>query len=81
MTEQSAPAATKRHHFRVRYYIVNDFGDIRWEGQATISQDGPWPTGPRDLALIEAQTAQTIRSSTPPEAPPGRVLIACVFPI
>lgn len=66
--------------YRIKYFIVDDFGELRWEGTVTITQNRPRPEREVDQAVLNVQTARTIRRSCDEcGAPAGRVLIAAVM--
>jgi CRISPR/Cas system type I-B associated protein Csh2 (Cas7 group RAMP superfamily) len=70
------------HSYRIRYFIVDDFGELRWEGTTTITQNRPRPEREVDQAVLDVQTARTIRRSCDDlGAPDGRVLIAAVHAV
>jgi hypothetical protein len=83
--EDTAPTATaQKFRYAMRYYIVDPFGEILWDGRGELTMNAPWPneqTQARTHALVTAQAAQTARASAPAEAPPGRVLVAAVTPL
>lgn len=69
-----------RYSYRIKYMIVDEFGDLRWDGTVTLHQDKPRPTGEAEVAVFDAlKTAKTIRRSCDAMgAPAGRVLITAV---
>jgi hypothetical protein len=70
------------YDYRVKYYIVDDFGELLWKGTITITQDRPRPEREVDQAVLDVQTARTIRRSCDDlGAPAGRVLIAAVHAV
>lgn len=77
MTESQAFQAAP-YRYAIKYYVVDDFGDLIWGGRCTIRQDRPMPSDEVALAVLGVQTAKTIRDSAPPEMPDGRILIAAV---
>jgi hypothetical protein len=78
-TETTQPLT---YRYRIKYFIVGDFGELLWEGSITIGQDRPRPEGEVDRAVLDVQTAQTIRRSCDGlGAPSGRVLIAAVHAV
>ena len=72
---------TTKYHYLVKYYIVDSFGDIHWQGECMIIQSEPTPTGETEEALYLARTAKTIRKSCDEQGVrAGRVLVAAIFP-
>jgi hypothetical protein len=68
------------YRYKVKYVIVDPFGELLWQGFCIINQEQTRPTGEAEVALLDVQTSKVVRGSTPPEAPPGRVIITAVFP-
>lgn len=70
------------YRYAVKYVIVDHFGEPLWTGSATATQDKPRPESEADVAVLDAlMTSRTIRNSTPPEAPAGRVIVTAAFAI
>jgi hypothetical protein len=80
MTTETTQPPT--YAYRIKYYIVDDFGELLWKGTATMYQDRPRPESEVDQAVLDVQTARTVRRSCDDtDAPSGRVLIAAVHAV
>lgn len=70
------------YRYAMKYIIVDNFGDILWNGQVTMTQDRPRPQNQMEAAAFDAlKTSKTIRDSCPPAAPAGRVIVLAAFAI
>jgi hypothetical protein len=80
MTTETTQPPTYR--YRIKYFIVDDFGELLWTGRIMITQDRPRPEGEMDQAVLDVKTARVIRRSCDDlGAPAGRVLIAAVHAV
>lgn len=80
MTAETAKPLT--YDYRIKYYIVDPLGEVLRTGTIKIRQDRPRPEREVYQAVLDVQTARTIRRSCDEwGAPAGRVLIAAVLAI
>ncbi|MEV6601351.1 hypothetical protein AB0M36_31530 [Actinoplanes sp. NPDC051346] len=70
-----------KKRYAVRYLIVDDFGSLLWEGNASVvSDEMPLDDGPRVVAVWHAITAENIRRDCDQMGgvPAGRVVITAL---
>lgn len=74
-----ADISTLPFRYEIKYYVVNSFGELVWQGHVELGQDQPRPTDETEAAIFDARTTvKTIRQSAPDRMPKGRILIAAV---
>lgn len=78
--QQTSPTTTYR--YAIKYFIVDEFGELLFVGRVTLAQDNPRPQDEVEAAAFDARnTCRSIRAACDRDGfPAGRILIAAVFP-